>query len=75
MKNEDRIIIGESGLAGLPISAPLETAISVIYTPTNTLRWRKTDTSFVLEQWTIALNPSLLCGVWVEVPCVDSPRT
>lgn len=62
MSKQERVIIGETERAGLPISAPLN--------PDNTLatlRWRNMGASFVLEQYIIPVQGS---GRWVEVPCV-----
>jgi len=67
----ERIVIGESAQAGLPISAPLEKK-RLGDLPSNSirLRWRKKDDSFVLEYWFIGERNDDQKGVWVEVPCV-----
>lgn len=61
----DQILIGVShtGAAGLPISAPVNPEEM-----RTTLRWRKTENSFVLEQ---LVKPLGFPPRWVEVPCVD----
>jgi hypothetical protein len=51
-----RVIIGQSEIAGLPISAPVEQRARA------NLRWRKKADSFVLEEvWR---------GDWQEVPFI-----
>jgi len=66
-----RIIIVESALIGLPISAPLEQSEDK-QIPKVTMRWRNTGTSFVLEQWRLENPRGPTRGIWVEVPCVMS---
>lgn len=66
--NEKRIIIGESGQFGLPISAPLQPPCAD-EVPEIKLRWRKTHASFVLEIWKL-VDPANEQWKWVEIPCV-----
>jgi hypothetical protein len=66
--SNERIIIGESGIAGLPISAPLQPECHDAV-PEIKLRWRKTSTYFVLELW--KLNVVNETSGWVEIPCVE----
>lgn len=66
----ERQVIGECEQAGWPISAPIEQCTDD-QIPKTTMRWRKLNGSFVLEQWKL-LNPhGPTRGIWVEVPCVE----
>lgn len=66
---QKRIIIGEGQLAGAPISAPIGELTKPQVTP-GALRWRKTEHSFVLEQY----GRLGCCGFgWFEVPCLTDP--
>lgn len=62
-KASDRIIIGESTHAGLPISAPARpNAVSIRGGESRKIRWLKDGNCFrliVFEE-----------GEWVEVPCL-----
>lgn len=58
----ERVIIGESAQAGLPISAPVVDSVDKRIT----LRWRCVDGAFVLEQWVDRQHGHL--GCWIEVP-------
>lgn len=69
--SSERMIIGETEQAGLPISAPVETQ-GPDQIPRTTIRWRKKDGSFVLEQWKLENPRGPTRGVWVEVPVVLS---
>jgi hypothetical protein len=64
MEEKQRIIIGESERAGLPISAPIEMK-RLGDTPATScpFRWHKKKDSFSLEYWT--------GDDWMEVPCVE----
>ena len=73
MSLETRIIIGETELAGLPISAPCRKDNDEQW-PTTTIRWRKAGTHFVLEQWKLENPKGPTRWVWVEVPCVEPPN-
>lgn len=62
---EKRVIIGEAPQAGLPVSAPIGELTRPQVVP-GALRWRKTEHSFVLEQY----GRLGCCGFgWYEVPC------
>ncbi len=71
MNTQPRVIIGESGIAGLPLSAPIQ-APSTDAVPEVKLRWRNTGTSFVLELWRLT-NAAESRWEWTEVPCVMPP--
>ena len=61
----NRIIIGECGQAGYPISAKIvDDAPAGIYQ----LRWLYNGESFVLERW------DDFTRAWQEVPCIMEPR-
>lgn len=60
--SHNRVIIGESGQAGVPISAEWK---DDKFPFSGQIRWRDCATHFVLEQWFL--------GKWYEVGCVPCP--
>ena len=66
----ERIIIGETELGGLPISAPVSEEAQPHRSPTS-LRWKKrADGSFALEQMGRSIHADSRCNVWLEIACV-----
>lgn len=59
----ERIIIGEKEQCGLPISAPMVPKKKFVF-EAGSVRWRRQDDYFVLEQW------SDFQRKWIEIPCV-----
>lgn len=62
--NNERIVIGEIERAGLPISAPVYEFGEIAY-ELGQVRWRQTETSFVLEQFRAGITGNH----WCEVMC------
>jgi len=67
MANENRLIIGESGQAGWPISAPVG-EYEGDNTVLGTIRWKQKNGCFVLQQFREWWDGKKVWG-WVEVDC------
>lgn len=65
-KAPDRVIIGESGQAGLPISAPVTAEYDIgLKVKPESIRWKRKGESFVLEQYRVWSSGE----GWVEISC------